>query len=1637
MQTRGISGTSESADLFYDDLISTYVDAPDIVSRDWIFEEVGRRAALPACRIVIFLGEPGAGKTGIIATLAQRNPEWLRYFIRSNSVAPLSSGDAISVMLRVGHQLAHRQPELFDPQLLQIAVEQRVGTAGSVVGVKIDDLKVSPFYRTAIRVKQDVADVRDRVVGVEIATATVEPQLLTVETLSSLALLAPAAALARTHPERTIVVLVDALDEIGPAGGAASILEWLETGPELPPNVRFVLSSRADVRLRMLQGIREGSVELIDLERYAEQVAGDVRTFAIKLFEATNALAGRTPEDKDAAIESFCRAARGNFAYLAAYARSLRAAVASHEEDTLAELLSFSALPAGLHPLYAAFIRRMRRQIESLGRLEIASPRRGADTPVLPWPGVGQRFIGVLAVARAPLSLDQLVALGSVAVWRSAASEILDIFRPFLDESISGWQLFHPSLGEFLKSAHEPEFSDVAVDAHEWNTRIVRYYQRDSDWAGVDWKATDDYGLLHLVEHLAAIDNDSAALSNLVVKSLKFAIKDRFHSDLPFRRIVDRALARAESAADLRTRLLETVFLRLVRSGLSRAAKFDPPVYGLLARLGRIEEALARAQVLAPGLHKYRSLEAIVACTPRDLRDRLGPNDGVDHLVGVALEISTTGDMMFGSLGRERNETIEEAATALLAHDAARAQRLVRGTGNGPSDGFLAEAARWAHTDDALGLLATMNRGKVSAALAAASTTVDNERRRRLVAFALEHRSEESPAERLRALATMVVTFRELVTERLAELERELRALVTSCARKKDSGDEEWPLVEAAGILHERYPELGEKLLSRFNARKADSSSQWSMRQAAERWASWGRSRESRALLEKILAHSRSLNGYRPADEIARVAAVAAKIDVVWARQLAEEAVALVEPHIGVLDRFERDRLNFTLGQMAGAFRSWDRDRALRIARWMSGSWISGGPWNGTDGRNGTLALIGLDAAADDRKLSAALLEECLQADDAQVVLGHPNPQLIEGQLFRSADAANDSVASVLRTANFATYVANEVNYWIDGRRSQFFSRPADVLRSLEFCFFPRASWARAVVAAIASVAVYDVDAALALAAWPTDPCERLIALGELAAAFDAARDPRFEQVLRTMERAASSLPEYAAELDLSAFRHGPVLMYLNPSVRARFEAAIALPAGALTLARSLIEATGSWYVEVVHDADSFARTFCASPGLISTKESAASVQRMLDRISGADDLVGDLARFHYAAALARFDVDRARAEAARISSAYVRALAQLNLVVYDEQPASTSRARSLEILNSLGEDVSRIQAAELAAAAASIFDADEDRCELLRWGEAVAAEGNPREQARGLIALSRSAPVSQRASQLARVLTLAQMIGNQYLRADVLADSLAPALAAGDPNIVVGVIAALLGESWSVFVEGLRRAMPSLVDALGPEIVESLDSVLRRAQRVLGNRAAGEGDPQDLDGVRAVRAPDDPQSTILNEPPPGYLTLFLDDADLRGLRCVQASQFQGPAPDDEPFSRLRGLESGLVVWLAELNDPIWRLVDIRFVFETPSAAADYYRERFQHLAEGNRVVTDATSIGEECAVLAGTMTIPEAKVEIRQCMYLFRIGCVVVKLYAAQTALADHSLSPADVLPLAKRIADKIHAAYPGASSR
>ena len=419
------------AALFSTDLIGWYLDHRRFVPRPWLTARVKAELGRPGTRFVLLTGAPGTGKSGLMAELARRSPGVLRYFIRRDSADVLQGGDARTFLFSLGHQLAAQRPELFESDLLQLDVELRarkIAADGRVVGIEADELRASPFYRTALRVKAGAELVEGELTGISAGQITMEPRMLELSNLQHLALLDPARVLTEQDPEAQIMVLVNALDEIrwGPTG--ESVLDWLSAAPELPANLRFVLSCRPDLGLLgQFCAKKAGELAVVSLDPAAEpdeatrqelreRIRGDlVRYFTTVVAEPALADALTAHQVTPAFfVQGAADKAQGNFQYAAALARGIDQALAAKPPaDDLPALLRLEGIPPGTTELYRFFLGKIKRNADrapvKVSTGPLAEPK---DHPA--WDALYHPVLSVLAVAYQPLSPEQLQAYAAV-----------------------------------------------------------------------------------------------------------------------------------------------------------------------------------------------------------------------------------------------------------------------------------------------------------------------------------------------------------------------------------------------------------------------------------------------------------------------------------------------------------------------------------------------------------------------------------------------------------------------------------------------------------------------------------------------------------------------------------------------------------------------------------------------------------------------------------------------------------------------------------------------------------------------------------------------------------------------------------------------------------------------------------------------------------------------------------------------------------------------------------------------------------------------------------------------------------------------------------------------------------------------
>jgi hypothetical protein len=168
-----------------------------------------------------------------------------------------------------------------------LSVVQKLGEVakeGEVVGVEVKRLIASPFYQEVVEIEKQVRSNQGRVLGLRLDELVVESRFLRAEDLLDLALIHPARALERAESGKQITILVDALDEIRYHPNPENILTWLTNCPEIPENVRFVLTSRArDEALGLFRDKQSERLAEFSIAEDDQRVQEDVRKFIDKL----------------------------------------------------------------------------------------------------------------------------------------------------------------------------------------------------------------------------------------------------------------------------------------------------------------------------------------------------------------------------------------------------------------------------------------------------------------------------------------------------------------------------------------------------------------------------------------------------------------------------------------------------------------------------------------------------------------------------------------------------------------------------------------------------------------------------------------------------------------------------------------------------------------------------------------------------------------------------------------------------------------------------------------------------------------------------------------------------------------------------------------------------------------------------------------------------------------------------------------------------------------------------------------------------------------------------------------------------------------------------------------------------------
>lgn len=532
--------------------------AGEFSGREWVFERIHEWLKNPAGgRFFLLTAEPGAGKTAIAARLVQFSqglanppascslfrPEFVNatHFCSANVgpwIDPSSFTRSLALQLARGHPRFASLLVEAGERSVNIQVVQNVEQADKVSGVIIENLVLTGLNPQAA-----------------FNATFAEP-------------LTNALGVADTHP---ITIVVDALDEALAFKGNVNILTLLSSVNNLPANVRFILTSRPDARVRAVFPEAEGF--LLSAADHDDANARDIRGF----LEAR--LAG-DPQRADVVSEIIARAEH-NFQYVTFLLKQIRAEPA----------LRLTGLPAGLHPLYR----------ESLARVIGLDAWRQKYAPIM----------GLLSVAREALSEGQLRAYSKQGE-REVSDALLDLAQ-FIEEagSPAAYRLYHQSVSDFLrerdlKSSAGTVKNQFYLPAGEWHRAIAVYYVPDGP---ASWTRWDPYGLRYTASHLAqAVEGQ--------VGSSRHTLIERMVDLITNQRFLSQQLRTVDDLPGVRHDLVKAVryaardidpagVVSVTRAALAlvdfSAAQLRPEPLFELAASGEVESAAQRVALFEVG----------------------------------------------------------------------------------------------------------------------------------------------------------------------------------------------------------------------------------------------------------------------------------------------------------------------------------------------------------------------------------------------------------------------------------------------------------------------------------------------------------------------------------------------------------------------------------------------------------------------------------------------------------------------------------------------------------------------------------------------------------------------------------------------------------------------------------------------------------------------------------------------------------------------------------------------------------------------------------------------------------------------------------------------------------------------------
>jgi len=308
--------------------------ASGFVGREWIIRAIDDWLTTEPERYLMIVGEPGWGKTALTAWLAgvgpvPRDPEVAQRLARLRQ-----QWNAVHFCIGRG-QLGTVDPVQFTEDLARrLACDD--GFAQAMVDELAPDISMS--------VRQQVQENWGTVIGTRIEQLVIahrDPMAVYNQVIRQ-----PLRRLASTRPDLRVLILVDGLDEALTVQDP-NIVSLIAGSMDLPPGVRFVLTSRDEPKVRD----QFDDMRTLDLSapEHVKSAGADLRAYIHGRLVAEERLSGLASDDPGELTAQLLRQADENFLYASWVL----------DEASAGILTDFAALPNGLYGLYRRFLDRL------------------------------------------------------------------------------------------------------------------------------------------------------------------------------------------------------------------------------------------------------------------------------------------------------------------------------------------------------------------------------------------------------------------------------------------------------------------------------------------------------------------------------------------------------------------------------------------------------------------------------------------------------------------------------------------------------------------------------------------------------------------------------------------------------------------------------------------------------------------------------------------------------------------------------------------------------------------------------------------------------------------------------------------------------------------------------------------------------------------------------------------------------------------------------------------------------------------------------------------------------------------------------------------------------------------------------